>query len=749
MKKHWKHVTAVLLALALMLGQTAFASEALGTEVTDRTVSLSPGVTMTQGRLWSATYSDLRTEHYVTYTPGTGAAPMVFSGTYVASRNTVSSAAAQLEQQGYRVVAGTNGGFFNTDGTIVGALITDGVLRSADFVNYTLLGFTADGRVFADESTLTKTVSWTLADGSVYTPDLIGFNAYRTTAVTGGLYLYNQDFSSKVNSSQDNVNVILRPVGGGEMKLNGSLTLEVVSVTDTTQEGQTFDGNLPEGCYMLYAETTSPQALLTNLRALQPGQQVTVSIGGAADSRWSQAVYGVSAMYTLVRDGAVADDLPASSQDPRTAIGIKGDGTVIFYTIDGRQSGTSVGAAYRQVAQRLIELGCTTAVALDGGGSTTMGATLPGSDRFSVVNSPSGGAQRAVNNSIFLVTTAPSTGMLGGYYVSGQEQVVLPGGELTVTAAPYDTNGWPVSAGDPSWTATGGQVTGTGLTAVYTAGQTAGRYQITAGANGQGSMPVWVVDRLSSLSVTKEGGGSVSGGVTLEPGQTLDLTASATWYNLPVSMDDGDVTWTVTGDIGTVDGTGLFVAGQSNGTGAISATAGGITRTVKVTVDNGSPFTDVPPDSWYCDAVVYVYENGVMNGTGEGTFSPAMKLSRAMLMTMLARLDGQDTTGGDTWYSKGLEWAVNNGISDGTNPDGDISREQLVTMLYRYMGSPAVSGDLSAFPDGAATSAWARDAVVWAVSNGLIKGGDGGLLNPQGTATRMEVATILMRFMQM
>lgn len=123
-------------------------------------------------------------------------------------------------------------------------------------------------------------------------------------------------------------------------------------------------------------------------------------------------------------------------------------------------------------------------------------------------------------------------------------------------------------------------------------------------------------------------------------------------------------------------------------------------------------------------------------------------MTRAMLMTVLARFDGQDTTGGAVWYEKPMEWARENGISDGSDPDGSITREQLATMLWRYAGSPAGGGSLSSFGDSASVSAYALEAVRWAAGEGLISGTDAGLLAPQGSATRAQVATILMRFVE-
>lgn len=121
-------------------------------------------------------------------------------------------------------------------------------------------------------------------------------------------------------------------------------------------------------------------------------------------------------------------------------------------------------------------------------------------------------------------------------------------------------------------------------------------------------------------------------------------------------------------------------------------------------------------------------------------------MTRAMLTTVLARLEGVDTSAGSTWYEVGRQWAMEQGISDGSNMDGNISRQDLATMLYRYVGSPAVSGSLDSFPDAANVSDYAADAMRWAVENGIIQGTDGGRLAPGSSARRSEVATILMRF---
>ena len=162
---------------------------------------------------------------------------------------------------------------------------------------------------------------------------------------------------------------------------------------------------------------------------------------------------------------------------------------------------------------------------------------------------------------------------------------------------------------------------------------------------------------------------------------------------------------------------------------------------------NCGKFTDIDTGLWYHTAVCWAVNSGIMNGTGDGTtFSPWLNVSRAMMMTMLARLNGVDTTVGATWYEAGMKWAMDKGISDGTNPNGDLTREQMVTMLYRYAGKPAVAGNLiQGFKDADQVSDWAYEAMNWAVTNGIIQGNGTGL-NPKGTATRAEIAQILYNF---
>ena len=161
------------------------------------------------------------------------------------------------------------------------------------------------------------------------------------------------------------------------------------------------------------------------------------------------------------------------------------------------------------------------------------------------------------------------------------------------------------------------------------------------------------------------------------------------------------------------------------------------------------PFTDVSVNAWYYEAVKYVYENGIMNGMDRYSFQPNGTLTRAMVWTMLARLDGVDTEGGNSWYAKAQEWATANSVSDGENPTGEVTREQLITMLWRYAGSPTYTADLSGYVDTADISSWAEQAMCWAVATGVIEGDENAALTPKADTTRAQAAAMLMRAIEL
>ena len=174
--------------------------------------------------------------------------------------------------------------------------------------------------------------------------------------------------------------------------------------------------------------------------------------------------------------------------------------------------------------------------------------------------------------------------------------------------------------------------------------------------------------------------------------------------------------------------------------------------TVKV-VDNSKTFDDVSDNYWGAEAVAFASSRELFAGTSATTFAPDTAMTRAMIVTVLARFEGVDTTTGSTWYEAGQQWAMQNGISDGSNMEQGLTREQLATMLYRYAqskGYDTTQGGMAVreYADYEQISGYAMEAMTWAVNTGLISGTSTTTLSPQGEATRAQVATILMRFIE-
>ena len=386
---------------------------------------------------------------------------------------------------------------------------------------------------------------------------------------------------------------------------------------------------------------------------------------------------------------------------------------------------------------------CTAFAAVDGsmasptvtctagaGGTLSVTATLNGSN---AVESSADGVYTIKKGATVTITPTPSSGYeLSALQVDGVT-VTLTNGSYTISnlqnairvyAAFQQTNEEPEDPGTPGGGSSGGDSTNPTYT-VTVSNTTNGSVSVTPANAAQGT--------LVTLAV------SPADGYVLEQ---LTVTDAA---GKPVALSQKSANqYTFTMPAGKVSVTASFVQESASA---------------------GVTFIDVKEGDWFYEAVQFVVSSGMMNGTGNNSFQPGINLSRSMIATILWRLEDAPT--GDSarftdvpngqWYTDAVNWAAANDLVNGYGnstfgPEDDITREQMAAILYRYAQfkgyDHAVQGDLSCFTDGGQTSDWARDAVVWAVDKGLLTGKGGGLLDPKGTATRAEVAAILMRFVE-
>lgn len=599
MKQIFPRALSLLLSFSLLaaLALPALASEAMGDDLTAADTLLNQGTQLSTNVFWSSASSDYRTENLITYVPNDSVTPIVTYGGALTDRSSVSNTARALEEQGWRVVAGINGDFYNVNnGLPIGMVVTEGRLRSSDGGFYAI-GFRADGTAVLGRPGLSITASYTAQDGTgeplydgegeplydglgnpltdgtgLVTDKSLAVAAFNKARTDKGVFLYTYDFNAArtTGSTQPGVDVICSVREGG-FALGGTTAL----VVERVAEGEPSPVLEPHQA-VLTANVQAGEETLSALRSIPAGTEISVSVTPAAYG-WEDVRYAVGSLYSLVENGAVAPGLPSGAA-PRTAVGQRRDGSLIFYTIDGRKAGHSIGATMEQVARRLIELGCVTALCLDGGGSTTLTATRPTDTAAGRINSPSDRVERSVSNQVFLVASSRPTGELSHFYVSAGSDYVLAGSSTEISAAAVDTNFIPMNQ-RYELSATAGSLEGNVLVTPLEGGD----ITVTAeGGGGRGSTVVHAVTAPDAVAVRDQQNAIITE-LSAAPGTAVQLHGSAAYKHLPLKADPAAFTWTLEGDIGEIDGTGLFTAGGL-GTGRITVSAGTQSASISVTV---------------------------------------------------------------------------------------------------------------------------------------------------------------------
>ena len=512
-----------------------------------------------------------------------------------------------------------------------------------------------------------------------------GFKAGKTLTVTGG--------TLTVDSADDALHANTDVTISG-----GTLTLA------TGDDGVHADNDLVIGTKGA-SSTSTPRINITASYEGLEGTAVTV-YSGDIDVAASD-------------DGVNAANSTLGERSDKYAINIAGGDLYIDAGSDGLDSNNDINITGGKVEVYGADAMMDAAIDYDGT------FTLSGGTLFGAGMEPSAGTQAY----IAVGETSPSGGGMGGG-PNGQ------GGGQGMTP-PGDANG-SADGNRPTPPSFSGNTSTDGT---FTPPTKPSGDNMNGGQ--QGGAPA---NRESALGIKE---GSV---ITVQDssGKTL-CTATALGSMSSVIFSSADIkegeTYTVLVD-GTSVGTAeakLGTTDSSSSMGTFKPGQGGQPNQNGSQATVGS-FKDVPQNSWFASAVQYVTSNSLMNGTSTTAFSPSATMNRGMLMTVLARYAGESTEGGTVWYEKGMNWAKNKGISDGSAPNRNITREQLAAMLYRYAGEPDGAADLSAYADAGSVSAYAEKAVQWCVKNGILTGKTSSTLAPKATATRAECAAMLQRF---
>jgi hypothetical protein len=750
MKAISRIVIAAVLALSL-LSANAFAA-GTGEAVYTRSAALADGFQYTDRISFNA--NGKRVASYsVTVAPASRVRPIVMACDTIYGGMSIDRVVSYAQGLGYNVVGAMNADFGYWSTRIpCGVVVEDGIYKTSP-EQCNALAFT-DGGAFV--SPLPE-IHIALSTGE-QTVDLVHYN--KTRDDNGGLYLYSEYFSTVSTRTNTDGWAVRLKILEGRMTVSGSLKLQV----EELYEGKDA---LPIGQGYLILTAAAASDMRGVFELFQVGDTVTLTTT-CSDERLIGARWVTGCGNILLSGGEVYDpdgwDKSIGGYHPRSCVGIKPDGTLVFRVVDGR-SENSAGATMMQLAEDFLAMGCTEAVNLDGGGSSAISMRLPGDVSAVMQNVPSDGAQRACPSYILFVTDEISDGVPARLFLQEDGAVLLAGSSLPLHFLATDAGLYTAKAPADARAESAGGL-GTVKNGVYTAGSKAGPDAVSllsAAAGIAGAATIHVITTADTLSVTDADKGSAVSRIYLDEGKTLQFAVSARYLKKNVVMDKSAVRYTVTGDIGTVTENGLFTASQTWGAeGTITVSAAGLQQSIPVRI--GAVFDDIG-SHWARAFIEKLYGKGVVKGTSATSFSPDAAMKRGDFLLMLHRAAGSPAVpAGDAaeaafadvpagaYYASAVAWAQAKGIAQGTGdgrfqPEATLSREQAFTFVYRAL--PVLGIGVSdketlpeLFSDVSDLSPWAAAPTASLVDMGLVAGSDG-RLDPKGLLTRAQMAKIL------
>ena len=573
-----KLMSCITAGMLIFSSMSAFAS-VLGEQTTHTETEYAQGTTYNRNTFQSDSVGQ-QTENYFEYIPNSDVLPIVSNGDQVFGKRTSVEANEYLNEQGIFAAMGMNADFFSFQtGVPMSDTIVDGKVLTSDQEKLTGVGFNADGTGFI--SPLQIYISVETPEGTLF--DIECLNKYRQPYV---MYIYTDEFGDYTNAEGSGTNVVLGNVSGG-FSLGQPFTATVESIT--SDNGSVA---IPDGKLVISVDVRGPGEVKDRLNQLYIGQTITVAANEVTgDARWNSAVYGTGCLGgTLLRNGQL--DYEDDSAAPRSAVGIKADGSIIFYTIDGRQPGYSYGVRKETLARRLLELGCVDAVNLDGGGSTQLGGTLPETTEFKILNSPSEGLRRCANF-IFLKKMNPPDGIPYKLLTYPYGEYVLSGSSVGVWVAAIDKSYGKAEITEPIYysvesdNTTVGQavINNDGYATLYGDGDV---YFSAVTGEAYGSTMLHSVSNPDSIVIKNESDGSEVSSLSVSSGQTVYLTADSVYQNINLTDSDEAYSWSVSDEnLGTISADGTFIPGNVSGTGTINVSAGSVSASVNLTVSAG------------------------------------------------------------------------------------------------------------------------------------------------------------------
>jgi exopolysaccharide biosynthesis protein len=773
----------VLLALALNISASALG---VGRTVYTDTRMLADNLEFTDSVSWHDEVG--RGESYSLRLTGAGEAyPIIIADDTVYGGMTITEVTQYAAQRGYNVLAAVNTDFFSMQtGVPIGVAVEDGVYISSpgpvgtstvSFDGYGGVHFSTDAKVAI---TLANNGGEEYPDNAGKSVSVINFNKYRNAA--GGLYLFSSAFSTVSTRTSSPGWFVKFKILDGYPAVSGEMALAVADKWESDAAAEIGDGYL-----VLTADAAGGYGGVYDSFAV--GDLVTMTTQ-CEDEYLKNARWATGGGDILISGGVMADpgtwDKAMLDKHPRTTLGVKSDGSILVYVLDGRDSKHSEGATLLALAEEMLRQGCVDAVNLDGGGSSAMSVRLTGDDVCALVSKPSDGAERKCSTYLLFVTDIVPDGVPRRLALRNSGVIALPGASFDLEYAAADSGFVPAAAPYDTAAASGGLGHVDGVR--YTAGPDAGidkltLYSPSSGASGAGE--VFIIKTPTSLTVKRDGAGAGLTSLLVRPGESVRLTPTATYYRRSVAARPNSYTYAVSGDIGAIDADGLFTAADiASGVGAITVSAGDKAVVIDVEVKG---FDDVS-GHWAKEYIYALAAKNIVTGATPDSFAPDAPMKRGDFVLMLHRAAGSpkaavepdappsnpgtaepgaesdaearvpvaafDDVFTDDYYAQAVVWAQSAGVTQGVGdgsfaPRSELSRQEAFTLTYRALAALGVAdasagqpGDLSRFTDAEAVAEYARESVAALVRMGVVEGA-GGALSPEARLTRAQMAKIL------
>lgn len=499
----------------------------------------------------------------IEYTPNENVSPFVSYGETIYGGSNILTASQYLEKLGNNVLAGINADFYTlSTGIPLGLVIKNGQLVSSDAWQ-NAIGFMADGSAIIDKPGM---------DMKLYFGDeYIQVNYFNKLRTNGYVYMFDSNFGTETKNSTSGTDIILEKIDNESILTPTSdLSFKVVDILKNSKSYP-----ISENQFILSID----DKLSDRVPSVEIGEIVTLATR-VSNTAWNNAVYAVGGQTILIKDGVIQPNLE-NALNPRSALGIKADGTIVTYEIDGRNSSFSNGISLTNLATEMFALGCIHAINLDGGGSSSVVVQLAGDNDVSVVNSPSGGSLRSNSNYIFFINNTAPTGNLSSLHIYPDNKLMLLNSTINVDVKGIDENFYPVAINQ-------NQLNSTNIKNQSFTADTIGEITLSTSFNDiTGQTTVQVLDTVGNISILNEQTNAILSTVNLNASEIIDLKATASYKYLPVTATDQSFTWETIGDIGEINELGILTATNQKSNGSIKISYGNFSKEFPVNIGYG------------------------------------------------------------------------------------------------------------------------------------------------------------------